>query len=334
MNPLRTASTLIALAGLLLVARPSLAVSQVEPQSTYTLIFENDLFYQTDRDYTNGVEASWSPPEQGAQFIPASTMAPLLSLFDLRDIRASLSLGQLMFTPEHVALVNPPTGERPYAGFLYGGISLSEATDVGQKQLRVQLGMVGPASLAADSQKLIHGLRGFDFPRGWNTQLRDEPGLVIAYQESQAIGSLSGKNGLGMDVRSHFGATVGNIFDYLSAGIMARAGLNTPNDDGPPRIQPAALSSFQYEPNGHFGAYLFAGGEARLIGRNLFLDGNSFQSSRSVSKKAIVGDLVVGAAVTVENFRLSFAHTFRSREYAQQDQFDQFGTLSISMNLG
>jgi lipid A 3-O-deacylase len=324
-----------AAAGLFLIAGlfPTKPASAAESRSTFSIIFENDLFYHTDRDYTNGVEASWTPAKQESAFLPSLIKDSVLPLLGLADARPTYSVGQLMFTPEHTALTVPPLNERPYAGFLYGGLALTKTIDSEQDQLQVRLGMIGPASLAADSQRLVHSTRGLSFPQGWSTQLRDEPGLVIGYEKSRTVMALAAPDGTGLDLRAHLGGTVGNVFDYLNTGIMGRVGYHMPSDDGPPRIEPSAPGSYSYDPNGVFGAYLFAGAEARLVGRNLFLDGNSFQSSRSVVKKPIVGDLVVGGAIAFEFFRLSFAHTFRSREYVQQNEFDEFGTLSLSVNL-
>jgi hypothetical protein len=325
----------VAVIAALLMMKPAPATSAItaDARSTLSVIFENDLFYHTDRDYTNGVEISWSTSGKGTQLLPASIQASLSNVFRLRDARASFSLGQMMFTPEHTALVTPPIGERPYAGFLYGAMALTDDDGTEQNQLRVQLGVIGPASLAADSQKVIHGLRGFDFPKGWNTQLRDEPGMVVTYQKSRTIESATAENGAGFDIRAHVGGAVGNVFDYLNTGFVGRVGFHMPSDDGPPRMTPAVAGSYNYEPDGAFGAYLFAGAEARLVGRNLFLDGNSFQSSRSVDKKPLVGDFMVGGAIAFEDFQLSFVHVFRSPEYARQKDFDQFGTLNLSVNL-
>ncbi len=309
------------------------AAQAADARSTLSVIFENDLFYHTDRDYTNGVEASWSPAGSAADILPDAITRNIANILDLERSRVSYSLGQMMFTPEHTALASPLAGERPYAGFLYGALTLREQTGTDQSQLRVDLGMVGPASLAADSQRLIHGLRGIAFPQGWSTQLRDEPGLVISYQKSRTLDSQRGESGLGMDIAAHYGGAAGNIFDYLSSGLVGRLGFNLPGDDGPPRMEPAVPGAYFYSPEGAFGAYLFAGTEARLVARNIFLDGNSFHASGSVDRNWLVGDFMLGGAIAFRDFRLSFVHIFRSSEYARQSDFDQFGTLNLSVNL-
>ena len=90
----------------------SAPAGSAERHSTLSIIFENDLFYHADRDYTNGMEASWTPAE-GATAFPAAIAASLPKLLEMDDIRATYSLGQLMFTPEHTALAVPPMDERP-----------------------------------------------------------------------------------------------------------------------------------------------------------------------------------------------------------------------------
>jgi lipid A 3-O-deacylase len=116
---------------------------------------------------------------------------------------------------------------------------------------------------------------------------------------------------------------------------MARIGFNMPDDYGPMRIQPSLPGSDYYEPgqDGLLGAYLFAGLEGRAVARNLFLDGNTFESSRSVSKLNLVGDLVLGAAVTFDYARLAFTHVIRTREYKNQKGADQYGALDLTLRF-
>jgi hypothetical protein len=306
-----------------------LSVEAEEAHGTALVIFENDLFYNTDRDYTNGTEFTWTPSGIGQENLPAPVADLVPGFLDPEQIRASYSLGQLMFTPEQTELFTPPPTERPYAGFLYGALALTDEAN----QLRLQVGMVGPASLAADAQKFVHAVRGLELPQGWHAQLRDEPGLVATYERTQDIGRIAGKEGQALDVKTHFGGAAGNVFDYANIGAMARLGFNLPDDDGPPRIGPAPPDSYAYEPTAQLGAYLFAGLEGRLVARNLFLDGNSFRTGPHVAKEPDVTDISLGGAIAFQNFRLSFTHVFRSREFRTQQDPDQFGSLSLSANF-
>jgi len=312
---------------------PAFPARAADPSGTFTTVFENDLFYRTDRDYTNGIEFNWSPTGSAAQLLPEflANMAP--NLLPRDSTHVNYSLGQLMFTPEDTATYDPPLTQRPYAGYLYGALALTSVGPGTEEQLRVQLGAIGPASLAADSQDLIHRLRGFALPQGWHTQLRDEPGLVVSYQVTEQAVSLAMPEDFAFDIKANAGGAIGNVFDYASAGAVARIGINMPNDSGPPQIEPGRPSSYYYDPKPGLGAYIFAGIQGRAVARNLFLDGNSFEDSRSVKKENFVGEASFGGALDFERFRLSFVHVIRSREYRTQPGFDQFGTLSLAVNL-
>src|SRR5205807_3731426 len=84
--------------------------------SSFSILFENDWFYDADRDYTNGVEFAYTTaPDETPEALKDFTHdLPLMS--DTGDVRASYELGQDIFTPAATQLANPPTTQRPYAG--------------------------------------------------------------------------------------------------------------------------------------------------------------------------------------------------------------------------
>jgi hypothetical protein len=313
-------------------AMPVLAADGTE-KGAFSVLFENDLFYASDHDYTNGVELAYTtaPQDTPGWAVSAARILPFFN--QTGDVRTRYALGQAIFTPHDLSLKNPPATDRPYAGYLYGAFGLVDDDGRNLDQLQIQLGIVGPASLAEDSQKWIHGIIHGDDPQGWPTQLRDEPGLVIQYERSIKLIPPQSVLGLVFDVEPHYGIAIGNVYDYVNGGAMARLGINLPKDYGPLRIDPSLPGSGYFEPTGGFGAYIFAGVDGRAIARNLFLDGNSFEPSRSVTKMNLVGDIQLGAAIVFEAFQLSFTHVFRSREYKTQDADDQFGAVNLSVRF-
>ncbi len=154
------------------------ARAESEP-ATVSILFENDIFFDTDRDYTNGVQFAYTTePDKTPE--AALHWARLFPLFaPTGEVRTSYALGQNIYTPQHTDLFDPPPTERPYAGFLYTSIGFIEKNDTRLDQLQLQLGVVGPASLAEDAQKWVHSILHNHKPKGWHTQLRDEPGLVL-----------------------------------------------------------------------------------------------------------------------------------------------------------
>ena len=83
--------------------------------------------------------------------------------------RARLGVGQNMYTPPDITQENPPLDERPYAGWLYGSVGVVAETGKQLDQLELSLGVVGPASLAAKTQKLVHVITGSETARAAGT---------------------------------------------------------------------------------------------------------------------------------------------------------------------
>jgi len=314
------------------LALPAQAQNKTETGS-FSLLFENDIFFNSDHDYTNGVELAYTTaPSETPNW--AVDLARALPIFTKQgEVRTRYALGQDIFTPRNLSAANPSPTDRPYAGFLYGAMGVTADSGAHLDQLQVTLGVIGPASLAQDSQNFVHDIIHDREALGWHYQLRDEVGLIVNYERAfRVIKPWSVLGGV-FDVEPHYGFAVGNVYDYVNAGAMARFGFNLPRDYGPMRIQPSLPGSDYFEPTAGFGAYVFAGVDGRAIGRNIFLDGNTFESSRSVKKMNLVGDLTFGAAVTFDSFRLAFTRVIRSREYKTQAQQDQFGAVDLTFRF-
>lgn len=318
-----------------LMVVPLTARAEEPPKiGTLSLILENDLFYNVDRHYTSGVRLVWVPERKAPTPRWARKAADLVPWFpEEGKVRPGYALGQSMFTPSDITVADPPQGERPYAGWLYGTIGLGVESGRQLDQFGITLGMVGPASLAEESQKFVHKVIDSDDPKGWDTQLRNEPGLVLTYQRSWR--ELAAKTFLknDLDFSPHVGGALGNVFTYANAGITMRYGRQLPNDYGPPRIQPGLPGTSDFSPVSDFGWYLFAGIDGRVVLRNIFLDGNTFRDSHSVDKFPLVGDLQFGLVLDWPSIRLSYTHVLRTREFQTQDDADDFGAISVSVKF-
>ncbi|MDX5360078.1 MAG: lipid A deacylase LpxR family protein [Alphaproteobacteria bacterium] len=331
----RSRSARRALAALILwLSAPLAAPSALAGgNGTLSFVLENDLFYNADRHYTNGVRASWLSPrrESSSLAVRAARLFPLFP--ETGAVRTEYALGQNMYTPGDITLANPPADDRPYAGWTYASVGLIAETGSRLDQLAFSLGVVGPASLAAETQRIVHEMTGADDPRGWKTQLRNEPALVLTYQRSWRGYASETFHGLGIDVTPHAGGALGNVFTYVNAGLTVRFGERLPLDYGPPRIQPSLPGSGFFVPADGFSWYLFAGVEGRAVARNIFLDGNTFRDSRSVDKRVLVGDLQYGLAVMWGGVRLAYTHVMRTKEFEGQDEPSDFGAFSVSLSF-
>ncbi len=318
-----------------LTAAPFTAgAEESEPTGTLGFVLENDLFYNMDRHYTNGVRLAWVPDPDTAAPGWSVKWARFLPWFpDEGEVHYGYAFGQSMFTPRDITRENPPLRDRPYAGWLYGTIGLGLESGRRLDQFGLALGVVGPASLAEQSQKIVHKVIGSDKPRGWDHQLKNEPGIVITYQRSSRERGTIMFSKYRIDFTPHIGGALGNVFTYGNAGVTLRLGQHLPNDYGPPHIQPGLPGWGDLSPMADFGWYFFAGVDGRVVARNIFLDGNTFSDSRSVDKKPLVGDLQFGLVLDWSDVRLSYTHVQRTREFQTQDSNDDFGSIAVSFKF-
>ena len=301
-----------------------------DDKGIFSFTLENDYFVGEDNGYTNGFLISYLSPEAN---IPewletASSYFPFFAKNGHK--RYGLTFGQAMFAPDDLRRADLIEEDRPYAGFLYGSIGMLTDTGYRLDHLQLSIGMVGPSSVAEETQKFVHKVIDSIDPKGWNNQLKDELGIILTYERKwRGIYQLN-PYGWGIDATPHIGASLGNIHTYAAAGITFRVGYDLPSDYGPPLIRPNLPGSDFFMPNDGLGWYLFAGLEGRAVARNIFLDGNTFKDSHSVEKNHFVGSLQAGIAVTYENIRIAYTHIFRTKEFKGQDNADEFGAITIS----
>ncbi|TCS63498.1 hypothetical protein EDD55_103120 [Varunaivibrio sulfuroxidans] len=322
---------------------PSTIVPFTPFSGSLTVEIENDKAAGTDRHYTHGTRISWVSDDQKG--IPQSVRDLIDRLYPLharKRQQIGFAIGQNIYTPENIASTQLQTKDRPYAGWLYGGISL-HGEGVGAlagmsynvlDTMEIDLGVVGPLSLAKQTQTQVHKFLHVTRPRGWGNQLSNEPALDIILQRKWRPHTPFRTRPLGIPLQAdfipHMGGSLGNVLTHLSAGGTFRLGQNINFDFGPAHIQPALPGRESFREEGGLGWYLFAGGESRLVGRNIFLDGNTFAASHHVDKNAVVWDFQLGMAATLGRYRLTYTQIFRSREFRGQRQPDRYGALSLT----
>lgn len=294
---------------------------------------ENDLFGGTDRNYTNGIRIERvSPADRVFPLLrEAADLVPGLDL-DRISLRQGFALSHAIFTPADISRIDPDPDDRPYAAWLnLSGTVVASDADT-QDALQLNLGIVGPSAAGEFVQSNWHELISGVEPRGWHSQLKDEPGIELIAQRLQVFDGPDLPFGLETDYGLHFGGALGNVRTYLSTGAMARIGFDLEADFGPPRIRPALAGAGVFSPGEALGGYLFVGIDGRAVARDIFLDGNTFRDSHSVDdRRPVVGDLQAGIALHYADVQLAFTYVHRTEQFVAQAGPQRFGAVSVSV---
>ena len=293
---------------------------------------ENDLFAETDQNYTNGVAFTAVSHDLVGQLKPEGLTVPVRLHAELiRYLNPSfwadpdnpaqtqnvvVKFGQSMFTPKDSNQTALILDDRPYAGLLYVGMAWNRRQHAPQNNTEIldtreiTLGVIGPLALARPTQHTVHNIVGADKFQGWNNQLGNEPALQMAldrkFKNFKGTGAI--QPGFSVDSIRSLGLQLGNIETSATVGIEGRIGWNIPNDFGTYPIRPGAenrppsaasihgntedASTGSTRPRA--GIHLFATLESKLVVHDFSLDGNLFQSSHSVTRRPWVTQAALG----------------------------------------
>ena len=330
---------------LLLPALASLALTILSgcANQAVTLYSENDRYFAgTDRHYTNGAKFSFTDtiahPRLSALGRELDAFGRKLRVFEPPsvhgeeiDLKLAFSFGQNMFTPTEIHTPAPVTTDRPYAAWLYGGVAFQRQAPDLLQTIELQVGVIGPLALGRQIQNGVHDLLHLAPAEGWGHQLRNEPGVNLAYdwRYRWLRRATSGTgDGLAFDVIRRYGVSLGNVQTHLHGGPLLRAGWNLPDDFVPDLIRTTGGGEAKIH---GLSAFLFASADARLVARDAFLDGNLFHHTSTVRKRPLVGDCSVGLALYFGWLHLAYTQNYRTLEFYAQKQRDVFGSVSVSV---
>lgn len=205
-------------------------------------------------------------------------------------------IGQEQYTASNInlppALVSPL--DHPYAGWLYGGIFKTlHRADGSAERFGIDIGCLGPCAGGEWVQSTLHRMFNQPLPRGWNSQLKNEAGLVL-YAERAPV---RWRIGSSIDITPDLHGRFGNIFTDAGGGVTLRAGR---------------LNLLPDQPTLH--AYLRFDG--RAVGYNATLQGGYFSSGNphTVTPKRLVGEAEVGLVWNRAPYAVSMAVVRRGNE--------------------
>jgi lipid A 3-O-deacylase len=304
-----------------------------DPAAIWSLQDENasaSLASLTDRYYVNGLHLGYAAPTGEA---PDFAKQLGQTLWGDGQLRVSFDLTQQIYTPADASATNPPANDRPYAGILLANFGLTQDTATTRSSLVLGLGVVGPAALGEEVQNGFHDLIGQPHNNGWGTQLHNEPALEVTSSRVWRLdtGQLGGYE---TDALPALAAGIGTVRNYALGGVTLRLGEGLHSDYGAPRLTPGLTGGDAFHPTRPFAWYVFAGFDGQAVAQDVTINGNVFQSSRSVKIDPFVGEGQFGVALIAYGARLTYTQVFQTAEFKhQKGGLHEFGSLALSMRF-
>lgn len=308
---------------------------------SFTVYIENDTQRiggpNSDSGYTNGVRFSYIFAEDKVpEWIPrlAEGSDTLKKEFQKSTTNFGISLAQQIFTPLNTDKAEFIPDDRPYAGWLYLGLTANFKTPTHSHSLELDIGVVGPEAMGETTQNGYHRLIQIPDANGWAHQLSTEPTLQMSYSQKIRFLELKTATERTFDVIPYFGANFGNVLIAAHTGIMVRGGLRLPDDFGPSRLSSAnddvIVNNKSLLSLDNWRLYGFAGIRGNGIARNIFLDGNTFRDSHRVKKYPFTVETEFGYAVQVSHWSYAWRFVTISPEFEERSEFSSYASMSFS----
>ena len=318
-----------------------------------SLSVDNDVFRGSDRDYTNGARITWTSGEEnklkdvsainrGIDFFSAdeesSNLFSAISGFDHSSVvklQYGFAITQLIFTPESSER-NPPPNERPYAAWAGLGFSLHASNEIVINSLAVNLGVVGPSARGKQTQNIVHDLIDTERFEGWDSQIPDEFTFNIHFNQRRRYSMLEDIYGTPFSLNgfTELGSSLGNFRVDASIGCHFQFGYNVPKDFIDPRLSLTSnsVSWASGEDKPDFSFYLIVGVKGSAVLHDITLDGPVFRNFDTGTKsESFVAEYYYGIGLRHKNVELSYVITNRSKEYDNQPESQEFGSIALRL---
>ena len=305
-----------------------------------SLWLENDLVVRTDQHYTHGTRIGHVFGERslGETNRRGAGLAAWLPSLGNHAVawRPAVSITQNIYTPADISRADPIPNDRPYAGrlFVTGSILKRGVTGGGTAVLDTwsfSAGVVGPGSLAEQSQNYVHRFRALPLAMGWDNQLRNEPDLGLRYGRVLRY-SAPVKGHVTGEFLPHAGVVGGTAQSFVSVGAQWRVGLHLPADFGWRSIDDIIPGSGGRTDcaSARRGCYGFLGVDGRAFGHNRLVEGNWFHDGHSMPLQRFVGEVKFGIVYSGQRWDVAYTHQVRTPEFEGQGDVDSFGSLSVA----
>ena len=299
--------------------------NKIGAEKTYKSEFgfksDNDAYlaYGQDRYYTNGLFLTF----RHALKQPNATKR-------LSKLIYELEAGQKMYNPRSGNPKNITRIDRPFAAYLYGGLSFNWLyKSENSLKTSLQIGTIGPHAQGKEAQILLHETFSFYPIHGWDWQIKNEIGVNASINYDHFLVRSQSKNN-DLSINSYINA--GNTYAGAGAGILFRTGslnqfFNTVSNNSVVANQASTTPFnskelfFYLKPMLHYVAY-----DATIQGGL----SNEDKGPTIFDVKPIVFSQELGVMYAKKRISANFSIIFKSKEVKSMAKAHQYGSVSLS----
>lgn len=307
---------------LLLIFTATCALAQTHINE-FGIQSDNDsyLAQKSDRYYTDGLFFYFNHALEINS--PASS--------SLQNKVLGFELGQKIYNPQGGNISGPNFIDRPFAGYLYAGSSLNYLfKNESNIKIGAQIGIVGPASFAEQTQTFVHKTFGFYTPTGWQYQIKNDVELNLSAQYNRLLARTTG-----VDVSLASYANLGTGFTGAGAGPLFRIGkfnqlFNSASTQSTAIVRNAVapLTNHElflyYKPQANYIAY-----DATVQG-SLFTKHNQENNEETVrTPESFMFSNEIGLTYTSSRWVLTAAATFHTKDVDIMLRPHQWGSVTV-----
>lgn len=277
---------------------------------------------RTDREYTSGVSGSLDFPGRVSWLRLPGRLQPRRANRDGFVPSHSYAIGQAIYTGEVVGNGDAARSMRPNAGWLFLELAERDSSDRTVEELRLAVGIVGPAALGETMQRFFHSLAPeYQRPMDWARQLPTEPGFIARYARTSRLAAFGAGSRWSGRIDSRAGVALGTVLTSLSGGVTARLAvpLGSPTAErlgGWPRVE------------------LMADAHAHAVARDEFVDGSFFRTSQRLTRMPFQDEERVSLALHWSQVSVTYRATRQSVQYRGQPTPASWGTLATEWRRG
>ena len=299
----------------------SVQAQKINYKSEFGFRSENDSYLAggQDRYYTNGLALNFRTALNALKF----------NNKNLNKIILELEAGQKIFNPQSGSISNSIYVDRPFAGYLYGGISLNLLYQ-SENNLKLSLngGTIGPSSLAKEAQELMHKVIGFYEIEGWQWQVNNELAINASAEYNYLINRFANDK---VDFTANSYINIGNTFTGTGVGLTFRSGSINPlfkSATSQSRISNTTTQKDLIEKEFFF----YAKPMLNYVIYDATIQGGLFNKDKGpivFDAKPLVFSQQLGITYSMNRITADFSVLFKTREVISNAKPHQYGSIAL-----